>query len=161
MQELSIFIKAKWDEIFTDTKEVTVVVIYARTWISQNRDLVIEYISKGGTINIILPNYNNDSVVKACAQNIFMDQAELKKRIKESAEMILDINCNLFLFDGGINSTFYITDKLAIVGTMGNGKKKKWTPALKLSEGDFMEYLQKDIKDMKENSKLVQDIRDL
>ena len=74
-----------WQVLFSNCTKLDICVHYFDTFIRNHRDLFASIFQRGGSIRIILPNYNNSEVVKRILRRFPEYQlSEIKTKIKQT-----------------------------------------------------------------------------
>ena len=75
------FYSLQWDNLLPSCSRLDICVHYFDNWVSQNRRPLLDFIEKGGTIRIVLPNFKNEEVVRQINSRFEEDSTE--QRIAE------------------------------------------------------------------------------
>ena len=127
------FTDIDWKVLFKDSKNVICFFTYAYSWRSNNRSALNMLKEQGTSITIILPNYNNDSVVDALNQDFKYGKyaqsgedgisKEVKNLIQEAETYFKNFGATVKLYNGNIKTTYYLVDNKCIMAPFKHGEK--------------------------------------
>lgn len=157
------FTDIDWKVLFKDSKNVICFFTYAYSWRSNNRSSLNMLKEQGTNISIILPNYNNDSIVDALNQDFKYGKyaqsgqdgasKDVKDLIREAEVYFKNFGATVKLYNGNIKTTYYLVDDKCIMVPFKHGGKKSSVPAILCKEGGALfDFCRKDIDSIIEES---------
>lgn len=157
------FTDIDWKVLFKDSKNVICFFTYAYSWRSNNRSALNMLKEQGTSITIILPNYNNDSVVDTLNQDFKYGKyaqsgedgisKDVKNLIQEAETYFKNFGATVKLYNGNIKTTYYLVDNKCIMAPFKHGGKKSSVPAILCKEGGTLfDFCRKDIDSIIEES---------
>lgn len=135
-----------WREELKYTKYLKVVITYARTWREQNREVLADFIKRGGIVEIALPNYNNKDLMDEYDRRFSFVSGETCKRVAEAKKEFESLGAQITLCDRAFLNSYYFMDAYAIMAPFNHLKEKGYVPAIKAEKhGALYEYISKEI----------------
>lgn len=157
------FTEIEWSKYFKKTKHVTFFFTYASNFTNKNLRYLEKIKNKKKAITVIVPDYNNSSIMDSFDQSFRYGEYsenkgsplnDTKSRILETISTYKGLNAEIYLFPGSIRSTYYFFDDTCIYAPFNHCKERKYVPAI-VSEkgGKWYEFCKMDIDDIIKQSK--------
>lgn len=148
------FNSINWSELFRSTKNFTGVFIYAYSWRSHNREVIQEFAKKRGRVlTIIVPNPNNEDVMAALDNRFGFEGGKTKEKIEECISDFQQIGAKVMVYNGTLQSSYYLMDKRCVMAVFPHSKTKESVPAIKAKKGGHLYgFVEKDIHAIIEQS---------
>ena len=160
IKNLITFRDINWKEELRNIIDFTVCVRFGNEWRIYHEDIISNLVQSGGKMTIILPDYNNDSVLNSLLliypknhgkSNTTFD---IKKQIEDSAKGYKDLGAQVMLYPGVFNNSFNRLDKTIFYSPYAHDVSEMQLPVLKISEGTLFDFYSVDIDDIIKNSSL-------
>lgn len=148
-----------WKNEFANTNSFTAAFVYAYSWRNHN-DTAIRSFAKRKKhrqqMRIIVPDPQNCDVISDLDRRFRFAKGETKKRIEECIQYYYTLGATVYLFEGTLQSSYYLMDKTGIMSFFSHSKIKGTVPAIKASKnGNMYKYIQTDIESLISRSSKV------
>ena len=112
--------KIDWDEFINQSSAVKLVFKSNVDWLNQYKSSLIGLISRGGTLEVVLPNPDDPSTVEQLGRQRKKSATVIKESINEAARILREIKGNseklkIHITNIPFLSHYYIFDKISIV----------------------------------------------
>lgn len=145
-----------WKKEFADTSSFTAAFIYAYSWRSNNEGAIKAFAEKSShrkRAKIIVPDPENALIMSDLDRRFNFESGETKKRIEDCIKFYYDLNIAVYLFDGTMQSSYYLMDKVGIMSFFTHSKEKGTVPALRANKtGNMYKYIKNDLESMLKRS---------
>ena len=79
------FEKVPWKDLFDKAQTLDICVHYFNTWIQNNDEHIVNFFNRGGTLNIILPNPDNEQLILSIAPRFpDLEVGHLKANVRKT-----------------------------------------------------------------------------
>lgn len=145
-----------WDDLIGSTKSIKIFFIYGRTWRNTNREKLTEFANKINTKAIIvLPDYNDQSLISRLSREIGYEPQALVAQITEAENDFIEIFCsnkkrrnrNLEIWHSSVYPiySYYCFEHIAIVTFYSLNRDKVEVPTFEISNGkSLFSFFEKD-----------------
>ena len=140
------FKSLKWENELKYTKTLKIAFVYGRTWREQNREVLEEFVKKGA-IEIALPDYNNENLMRGYDERFNFESGETRKRVMEAEKFFNDLKAKVCLNNKTFLSSYYLMEDHAIMAPFNHLKEKGYVPAIKAEKGGALyDFIEKEIE---------------
>lgn len=148
----------KWEFELKYKKELSIVVVYAYTWVNSNFETLKEFTLEGGKIRVFLPNFKNQEIIKHYADRFLYTESDMKEKISSAIDIFEKLKAEIYLYDDILKTTFYMYDDTAIIAPFHHKKQKSPVPALRIEKGGkLFEFIESEINSIKDNSEILEE----
>ncbi len=147
-----------WNQRFDNNNKLTVYVRFGDSWKNYHRANLENHVKKGKKIKIILPNFENKEILQKLVYLYPKDYekknttSKIKTKLKQIAKDYLDIGCEVLLYDGVPNFSYYELENSIIVTFYSEDSKN--SPAIELNGGSFYDFCKRELNEAKSNAKI-------
>ncbi len=154
------FTDIDWIDKFKYAKEVTIFFSYGSSWRSENRKSLQHLKKENAKINVILPNYKDDSIVDnlnrrfnysnyAKKGSAYSNKNVKNEIIQAEQDFKNKYGANVYLYNGTITSSYYLIDDICIFAPFNHSKEQGSVPAIECKkDGVWYKYCKKDLDDI-------------
>lgn len=151
-----VFEDINWKEELENKKKLDIIVVSGYTFLNTNRKYLKEMIQDGGEINVFLPNYNNQEIVKHYADAFSYTHAQMENNIKDAVKGFQKVKVKVFLYNRIIKTSFYMYDNTVITAPFHHQDGKPNVPAIRASRpGQYYDFIETEINAIKNHSELI------
>lgn len=129
-------------------------------------------IKRGGTLTVILPDFNVDTIMDSLDYSFKYGKYSLsdrgnavdvkenensklsvRARIKEAADTYIHLGAKVYLYKGDIRTTYYLFDHTCVFAPFNHCKTKQFVPGIMAESGKcFYEFCKLDIDEILQQS---------
>ena len=150
-----------WEKHFNEVRNLDLFVSWGYSWRQNNRLRLKNFAEREDTkANIILPDYEEEQIVAQLAQWFTMDTEDVVKEIKKSAKDFdklfndKEVDYQILLANTTPVYSFYRFDHVGILALYKHRNEKVGVTSLIVEEGGSLyDYISKDLKFLKKNSR--------
>lgn len=148
-----------WKEEFENTKSFKAAFTYAYSWRSQNDSTIRKFLASNNHRKnsfIIVPNPQNNEIMAEYDRRFCFEKGDTRKKVEDCIKYYYDLKMPIYLFDGSLQSSYYLMDKDGIMSFFTHSKEKTTVPAIRASKnGNMYMYIQADLNSIKQQSHRV------
>lgn len=154
------FREIDWKAELKKISDFTVCVRFGNEWRNYHQDLISNLLRAGGVMTVVLPDYDNNSVINSLLLIYPQNHGEsntasaIKKQIEDSAKGYKELGAQVMLYPGVFNNSFYRLDNTIFYSPYTHDVSETQLPVLKISEGTLFDFCADDIEDIIKNSRL-------
>lgn len=144
-----------WDEELKNVKKFTIFFCYGYTWRNHNRATLNKFISNGGELNVILPDYTCKNLMKELDDRFgygihsLTNKTPTSQRIKEAYNDFVSIGANVKFHRRTLCSLYFILDEKAIFVPFRHCEKKIVFPAIRVgNNGHVYRFIKEDLDNL-------------
>lgn len=146
------FTKIPWDSELVESKNLIAVITYADTWRTTYKK-ELEALSKKGRLKVIVPNYENDTIMDEFDRRFIFAKGETRQKIESCIDFFIKINADVYLYDGSIQSSYYMLDSVSYMSFFNHSQDQGIVPALKIeNKGQMHKYVKNEIDNILNSS---------
>ena len=156
------FREIDWKKEFDNTKSFTAAFIYAYSWRSNNDSIIRAFASKESRrkkMKIIVPDPEIDEIMSDLDRRFNFEKGETRRRVEDCIKYYSELGVAVYVFEGTLQSSYYLMDKVAVMSFFTHSKEKGTVPALRASKtGNMYKYINGDLQAMLNRSSRVKSI---
>lgn len=156
------FREIDWAKEFENTKSFTAAFVYAYSWRSNNDSIIRGFTSKRSfrkKTRIIVPDPEVDTIMSDLDRRFNFENGETRRRIEDCIKYFIDLGVAVYVFEGTLQSSYYLMDKVGVMSFFTHSKEKGTVPALKaVNTGNMYKYINSDLQAMLSRSSRVTSI---
>lgn len=153
------FREINWKEEFENTKSFKAAFTYAYSWRSHNDRTIKEFLKNKNHRNksfVIVPNPLNKEIMAEYDRRFGFEKGETSRRIEDCIQYYYNLKMPIYVFDGSLQSSYYLMDKAGIMSFFSHSKQKASVPALRASKnGNMYKYIQADLNALQQQAHRV------
>jgi hypothetical protein len=143
-----IFNNIDWSNIIVPCNNFYMNFTYAYTWRHANIERLRRIAESGTTLYVILPDYEEDSILYELSRRMpGLEKDELKRQIIKAVIDFTNLGAHIYLLPRALLNSYYLTDKRGVIA-IHNLDVNRDQPVRALicsNEGDLYQYIKKDI----------------
>lgn len=151
----------EWDDLFTASRSLDVVVAYASTWRSDSQGRIENLLARrNGKLRVFLPDPDDAETMSVLAQRFGTSSAALEGKVREAIKDFRAFaskgDVEIYVRPGDAVFSCYQFDHKSVITLYSHSKERRWSvPTFVVADGFLREFIGSDIEAIKNQSKRI------